>query len=136
MAKLLLKTLQPKVTLFGYRELTHYKGEPDPFKGDVPNQRVRDSAKEALDAIFAATDVRPPTTPAPLQVTSLTMNPTFRSLDKQSTLQSFSMPIKLIAFLFCRAASRVLVEAAVTQYRLHHPGRVGVWGFRQPAHPE
>ncbi|BDA40999.1 probable AP-4 complex accessory subunit Tepsin at N-terminal half [Coccomyxa sp. Obi] len=49
------------------RELTHYKGEPDPFKGDVLNQRVRDSAKEALDAIFAATALNPPTTPAPLQ---------------------------------------------------------------------
>ncbi|CAL8466715.1 g6251 [Coccomyxa elongata] len=49
------------------RELTHYKGEPDPFKGDVPNQRVRDSAKEALDAIFAATTLNPPTTSAPLQ---------------------------------------------------------------------
>ncbi|KAK9803894.1 hypothetical protein WJX72_002592 [[Myrmecia] bisecta] len=38
------------------RELTHYKGEQDPFKGDVPNQRVRDSAKEALDAMFGATE--------------------------------------------------------------------------------
>ena len=53
------------------RELTHYKGEPDPFKGDVPNQKVRDSAKEALDAIFAATAVNPPTTPAPHQVHNL-----------------------------------------------------------------
>lgn len=35
------------------RELTHYKGEPDAFKGDVPNQRVRDLAKEALDTLFA-----------------------------------------------------------------------------------
>lgn len=41
---------------FDNRELTSYKGEPDPFKGDVPNQRVRDMAKEALDAMFAATD--------------------------------------------------------------------------------
>jgi hypothetical protein len=40
----------------GCRELTSYKGDPDPFKGDVPNQRVRDAAKEALDAMFAATD--------------------------------------------------------------------------------
>lgn len=38
------------------RELTHYKGEPDPFKGDVLNQKVRDAAKETLDAIFQATD--------------------------------------------------------------------------------
>lgn len=36
------------------RELTHYRGEPDPFKGDAPNQRVRDSAKEAMDSLFGA----------------------------------------------------------------------------------
>lgn len=39
-----------------FRELTHYRGEPDPFKGDVLNQKVRDAAKETLDAIFQATD--------------------------------------------------------------------------------
>ena len=39
-----------------FRDLTHYKGEPDPFKGDVLNQKVRDAAKETLDAIFQATD--------------------------------------------------------------------------------
>lgn len=39
------------------RELTHYKGEPDPFKGDTPNQKVREFAKEALDAVFSATDI-------------------------------------------------------------------------------
>ncbi|KAL3140272.1 hypothetical protein ABBQ38_004540 [Trebouxia sp. C0009 RCD-2024] len=38
------------------RDLTHYRGEPDPFKGDVLNQKVRDAAKETLDAIFQATD--------------------------------------------------------------------------------
>lgn len=38
------------------RELLHYRGEPDPFKGDVPNQKVREAAKEALDAVFAPTD--------------------------------------------------------------------------------
>eukprot|EP00208_Stichococcus_sp_RCC1054_P006621 CAMPEP_0206138492 /NCGR_PEP_ID=MMETSP1473-20131121/3366_1 /ASSEMBLY_ACC=CAM_ASM_001109 /TAXON_ID=1461547 /ORGANISM="Stichococcus sp, Strain RCC1054" /LENGTH=918 /DNA_ID=CAMNT_0053531945 /DNA_START=84 /DNA_END=2840 /DNA_ORIENTATION=- len=36
------------------KEMTHYKGEPDPLKGDVPNQRVRDAAREALDALFGA----------------------------------------------------------------------------------
>jgi hypothetical protein len=56
-----------KVVLGCHRELTHYKGEPDPFKGDVPNQRVRDAAKEALDAIFAATELHPSTASAPLQ---------------------------------------------------------------------
>jgi hypothetical protein len=34
------------------RELTHYRGEPDPFKGDVPNQKVRNMAREAIDALF------------------------------------------------------------------------------------
>eukprot|EP00891_Asterochloris_glomerata_P002362 jgi/Astpho2/2362/gw1.00044.106.1_t len=34
------------------RQLTSYRGDPDPFKGDVPNQRVRDAAREALDAVF------------------------------------------------------------------------------------
>lgn len=56
-----------KRTLLLCRELTHYKGEPDPFKGDVPNQRVRDLAKEALDAVFAPTDLNPSTAQAPLQ---------------------------------------------------------------------
>ena len=27
------------------RQLTSYRGDPDPFKGDVPNQRVRDAAQ-------------------------------------------------------------------------------------------
>ncbi len=49
------------------RELTHYRGEPDPFKGDVANQRVREQAQEALEAIFAATDVSRPPAAAPLQ---------------------------------------------------------------------
>lgn len=34
--------------------MLHYKGEPDPLKGDIPNQKVRDSAREALDALFGA----------------------------------------------------------------------------------
>ncbi len=34
--------------------MTHFKGEPDPLKGDVPNQKVRDAAREALDALFGA----------------------------------------------------------------------------------
>ena len=42
--------------LIACRDLTHYRGEPDPFKGDVLNQKVRDAAKETLDAIFQATD--------------------------------------------------------------------------------
>ena len=42
--------------LDAFRDLAHYRGEPDPFKGDVLNQKVRDAAKETLDAIFQATD--------------------------------------------------------------------------------
>ena len=34
----------------------HFRGEPDPFKGDIPNQKVREAAKEALDAVFAPVD--------------------------------------------------------------------------------
>ena len=54
----------------GCRELTHYKGEPDPLKGDVPNQRVRDAAREALDALFGAENGYAPTSmPAQPQLT-------------------------------------------------------------------
>ena len=48
------------------RELTRFKGEADTFKGDVPNQRVRDAAKEAMDAMFAATDMAHTAAPAPM----------------------------------------------------------------------
>ena len=51
------------------RELTHYRGEPDPFKGDAPNQRVRDSAKEAVDSLFGAENApQGAPTPPTLQV--------------------------------------------------------------------
>ncbi|GLC64790.1 AP-4 complex accessory subunit Tepsin [Pleodorina starrii] len=43
------------------REHTHYKGEPDPFKGDTPNQRVRDAAKEASEALFNTVMAQPVT---------------------------------------------------------------------------
>lgn len=59
---------------FDNRELTSYKGEPDPFKGDVPNQRVRDMAKEALDAMFAATD---PSYSVSAQTPSFAVGPAF-----------------------------------------------------------
>ena len=42
--------------LNAFRDLAHYRGEPDPFKGDVLNQKVREAAKDTLDAIFQATD--------------------------------------------------------------------------------
>lgn len=58
-----------------HRELTHYKGEPDPLKGDVPNQRVRDAAREALDALFGAENGYAPTSaPAQPQLTVRRLN--------------------------------------------------------------
>lgn len=57
---LLLGRLQLEIDSFERvylcRDLTHYKGDPDPFKGDTPNQKVRDAAKEAVEAIFAPTE--------------------------------------------------------------------------------
>ena len=50
-----LQALQPDTSL--RRKLTTFRGDPDPFKGELPNQRVREMAKEALDAMFAATDI-------------------------------------------------------------------------------
>ncbi|EOY26876.1 PREDICTED: VHS domain-containing protein At3g16270 [Theobroma cacao] len=35
------------------RQLFHYKGQPDPLKGDALNKAVRDTAHEAISAIFA-----------------------------------------------------------------------------------
>ncbi len=46
------------------RDLVHYKGSPDPFKGDLPNQKVRDTAKEAVEAIFAPTETPSYTQPS------------------------------------------------------------------------
>jgi hypothetical protein len=31
----------------------HFRGEPDPFKGDALNQRVRDLAKEVVELLYA-----------------------------------------------------------------------------------
>lgn len=39
------------------RDLLTYKGEPDPFKGDVPNARVREFAKEVVEVLFNAAPV-------------------------------------------------------------------------------
>uniref|UniRef100_A0A7N0TS72 VHS domain-containing protein n=1 Tax=Kalanchoe fedtschenkoi TaxID=63787 RepID=A0A7N0TS72_KALFE len=41
------------------RQLFHYKGHPDPLKGDAPNKAVRDMAHEAISALFAAEDDKP-----------------------------------------------------------------------------
>ncbi|KAK4269342.1 hypothetical protein QN277_022511 [Acacia crassicarpa] len=44
------------------RQLFHYKGQPDPLKGNALNKAVQDSAHEAISAIFSAEDGKP--TPA------------------------------------------------------------------------
>lgn len=44
------------------RHLVHYKGHPDPLKGDALNKAVRDTAQETISAIFSAGDGKP--TPA------------------------------------------------------------------------
>ncbi|KAI9109525.1 hypothetical protein K1719_019579 [Acacia pycnantha] len=41
------------------RQLFHYKGEPDPLKGDALNKTVRDAAHEAITAIFSEEDNKP-----------------------------------------------------------------------------
>ncbi|XP_028756190.1 protein MODIFIED TRANSPORT TO THE VACUOLE 1 [Neltuma alba] len=41
------------------RQLFHYKGEPDALKGDALNKAVRDTAHEAITAIFSEEDNKP-----------------------------------------------------------------------------
>ncbi|GAB2293507.1 hypothetical protein Dimus_027712 [Dionaea muscipula] len=41
------------------RQLLHYKGHPDPLKGDALNKAVRGTAQEALSAIFSSDDNKP-----------------------------------------------------------------------------
>lgn len=41
------------------RQVSHYKGQLDPLKGDALNKAVRDTAREALSAIFTSEDSRP-----------------------------------------------------------------------------
>ena len=38
------------------RQLVHYKGHPDPLKGDALNKAVRETANEAIAAIFSTED--------------------------------------------------------------------------------
>ncbi|CAI9753564.1 unnamed protein product [Fraxinus pennsylvanica] len=42
--------------LVAVRQLIHYKSHPGPLKGDALNQAVRETAQEALSAIFASDD--------------------------------------------------------------------------------
>ncbi|XP_072978436.1 protein MODIFIED TRANSPORT TO THE VACUOLE 1 [Typha angustifolia] len=41
------------------RQLFHYKGQPDPLKGDALNKAVRDTAHEAISAVFSSDDNKP-----------------------------------------------------------------------------
>ncbi|KAG4978931.1 hypothetical protein GLYMA_13G355800v4 [Glycine max] len=47
------------------RQLLHYKGPSDPLKGDALNKAVRDTAQEAISAIFSADDNKNPPPSAP-----------------------------------------------------------------------
>jgi hypothetical protein len=60
------------------RELIHYRGEPDPFKGDVPNARVREFAKEVVDVMFNAS-------PAPTNTGTLTAQVGCHAVGKERT---------------------------------------------------
>ncbi|GJT93139.1 VHS domain-containing protein [Tanacetum coccineum] len=42
------------------RQLIHHKGQPDPLKGDALNKAVRETAQEALSAIFSGEDTSKP----------------------------------------------------------------------------
>lgn len=42
------------------RQLIHHKGQPDPLKGDALNKSVRETAQEALSAIFSGEDSSKP----------------------------------------------------------------------------
>ncbi|KAL8138553.1 hypothetical protein V2J09_004554 [Rumex salicifolius] len=41
------------------RQLLHYRGKPDPLKGDALNKAVRETAQDALSAIFSNEDSKP-----------------------------------------------------------------------------
>ncbi|CAN1190169.1 Protein MODIFIED TRANSPORT TO THE VACUOLE 1 [Linum perenne] len=47
------------------RQLLHYRGQPDPLKGDALNKAVRDTAQDAISAIFSEENSKP----APAQLT-------------------------------------------------------------------
>jgi ribonuclease Z len=41
------------------RQLVHYRGHPDPLRGDALNKSVRETANEAIAAIFSTEDPKP-----------------------------------------------------------------------------
>ncbi|KAK4490609.1 hypothetical protein RD792_001297 [Penstemon davidsonii] len=48
------------------RQLIHYKGQPDPLKGDSLNKAVREIAQEALSALFSSDESKPAPTESSL----------------------------------------------------------------------
>ncbi|KAL0462139.1 UNVERIFIED_CONTAM: protein MODIFIED TRANSPORT TO THE VACUOLE 1 [Sesamum latifolium] len=48
------------------RQLIHYKGQPDPLKGDALNKAVRETAQEALSLLFSSDDSAVSTTESSL----------------------------------------------------------------------
>ena len=42
------------------KDATQFRGPPDPVRGDQPYQKVRDAAKEALDAVYSDTPASDP----------------------------------------------------------------------------
>ncbi|KAG4989371.1 hypothetical protein JHK85_032354 [Glycine max] len=53
------------------RQLLHYKGQSDPVKGDAFNKAMRDTAQEAISAIFSADDTNKQPLPAPAAAAGL-----------------------------------------------------------------
>ncbi|KAK4477729.1 hypothetical protein RD792_016986 [Penstemon davidsonii] len=41
------------------RQLIHYRGQPDPLKGEALNKAVRETAQEALSALFSSDESKP-----------------------------------------------------------------------------
>jgi hypothetical protein len=41
------------------RQLVHYRGQPDPLRGDALNKAVRETANEAMAAVFSTEDPKP-----------------------------------------------------------------------------
>jgi hypothetical protein len=79
------------------RALVHYKGSPDPFKGDLLNQKVRDTAKEAVEAMFAPTETPSYSqTPSSIQVK---IQPILRQSKQPSAHSSFCKVEVIVDFL-------------------------------------
>lgn len=51
---------QDHVGVTAIKESMHFRGNPDPVRGDEPNQKVRIAAKECLDAVYREAQTEPP----------------------------------------------------------------------------